>query len=158
MKKLIAATLPIGLALASSQALGRTHINTGTVCQPIAGSTCITYSQHGVGNNCSSEQTVECPLVHSFGGAPTTTQVYYVGYDRHSTANISCALQRTDSDGNVLFTSTKNTSGEAIASKMVVWLNLNQPQGFWWRLRCAIPAVEAGEFSHLTSIVMLTNE
>ena len=158
MKKLLAAVLPLGLALASSSADARTHVATGAECQPETGSTCIQFTQFGAHNICTTTQGLECPITHSYVGSQTITQFYFIGYDRHSSQNVSCTIRRTDGAGNILFSSSKNTTGESATSQLIVWLNLNQTQSAWWNMRCTLPPVEAGEFSHLSSFVTLTTE
>jgi len=158
MKKLFAAVLPLGLALVASSADARTLVATGAECQAEAGSTCVSFSQFGAQNNCSTTQNIECPITHSYSGSPTVTQFYFTGYDRHSTQNVTCTLRKVDGGGNILFSSSKNTTNEGASHQTIVWLNLNQTQGFWWNMRCSLPPVEAGEISHLTSYVWLTSE
>lgn len=158
MKKLFAAVLPLGLALAPSSADARTHVTVGSECQPDLGSTCINYSQFGAHNICGSTQALECPITHSYSGTPTITQFYYVGYDRHSTQDVSCTIRRTDGGGNILFSSSKNTTGDSASSQTIVWLSLGQTQTAWWSMRCTLPPAESGDFSHLASYVTITSE
>lgn len=158
MRKMFAAVLPLGLALVASSADAKTWVDMGQDCQPEFGSTCINYSQFGAHNVCSTTQNLECPVTHIFGGSPTITQFYFTAYDRHSTQNVTCTIRRTDGGGNILFSSSKNTINEGAGVQTITWLNLNQTQNAWWSMRCSLPPVEAGEFSHLTSYVMLTNE
>src|SRR5688572_16347422 len=158
MRKLFAAVVPLGLALVASSADARTMVVSGSACQPEAGSTCIQYSQYGAHNVCTSTQNLECPITHSYNGSPNVTQVYFTGYDRHSTQNVTCTIRRQDAGGDILFSAARSTSGEGAADQIAVWLNLTQPQGFWWSMRCSLPPAEAGEWSHLTSYVWLTTE
>ena len=163
MKKLVLATLTVGVALASSQAFARTVLIPGTVCQPIQGAQgCVEYSQYGTHNICATTITVECPLPASEPNAsphPSVYQVYYTAYDRHTTQNVSCTIQKTDTSGNSTYSATASTGGGGVGSGVqfpIVFPNVGQDG--WWRLSCTIPGVQAGWFSHVTNILLGTTE
>ena len=150
MRKLIKAVLPfatLATAFAASQADASTHLYPGVECQPIAGSTCISYDNYGVRNNCSSAQMVDCPLSASSPGS-TLSQATAIVYDRHSSDNVSCSLQISNLYGDLLYNVSRVTSGENSSHMVLSWLSVNQTFGFT-RLRCSIPAVESGEYSHV---------
>jgi hypothetical protein len=158
MKKLLLAALPIALALPASQAFGRTFVIPGTVCQPIPSSAgCIDYTQFGVHNTCGSTATVECPMASSYVGSPSVYQAYFVAYDRNTSTNVSCTLQRSDYTGAVLYSATLSTSGSS-ASAMIRTFFPNVPQSAFWRMRCTIPAVQSGQVSHITNLLLGTTE
>lgn len=166
MKKLVLTALTLGLALASSQASARTFVIPGTICGPVLGSaSCIEYGQYGAQNNCASVATVECPLPSDYANAGATNvyQTYFVAYDRNSgntsTTNVSCTLQKTDFEGTLLYTASLSTSnGGAGSGSQIRTFFPNVSQGGFWRMRCSLPAVQAGAISHLTNLLVGTNE
>lgn len=161
MNKIIGAIVPLCFALVSSQAVARTFVTPQTVCQPTSGFTgCINYDQFGAHNTCGVVATVECPLPISYPVAtPTVNTVGVFSYDRSTTTNVSCTLQRTDFAGNVLYTSTQSTAGGGPGTG--VQTNTFSPAvsaSGYWRLRCSVPAVNAGNFSHISNVYVQTSE
>jgi hypothetical protein len=164
MRKLIAFVAPLGLALFTSHSDARTFTYPQTICQPLLGSAgCIEYSQHGVHNVCSGTATVECSLPISYpsgGGGINVTSASYFAYDRHTAANVSCTLQRTDFAGTVLFTTTVNTTGGGVGSGVQSKaFTVSQSVVGYWRLRCDIPGVQtAGWVSHVSNLFLSSTE
>lgn len=163
MKVLALATLVTGTTLVSSQASARSFLIHGTVCQPVQGSGgCIEYSQYGAHNVCSSTATVECPLPidEPNSGLPNVYQLYFTGYDRNTSSDVSCFVQKSDFSGNVTYNATAATGGGGVGSGIqspIVFPNVSADG--WWRLRCTIPGVQtAGWFSHVTNIFVGTSE
>jgi len=153
MKKLLVALLPLSLAVIPSSAAGRSFVNPGALCAPAVASSasCLTYNQFGVSNGCSTTQTVECPLPVSYPGAgATVNQSFYDGYDRNSSSDVSCSLQKTDFAGNILFSSTANTSGSAAGVQQPTFSVSTSVVGYW-RLRCSIPGATGSGVSHVVS-------
>lgn len=161
MRKFIATVVPLGLALFASTSDARTFTFPQTLCQPVQGSAgCIEYGQYGAHNVCGGWATVECPLPVSYSGAQTVNASSYFAYDRHTGADVSCTLQRTDFSGAVLFTTTVNTSGGGVGSGVQLKaFTVSQSISGYWRLRCDLPGVQtAGWFSHISNIYMSSTE
>ena len=156
-RMLIGATLSLGLALVASQASARSYQFHGSVCAPIAGAQdCVDYTQFGVHNICPSPVTVECPLPISWvSSTPNVFQTYFVGYDRSTLTNLDCTLQKTDINGGVLYSATLSVTSTGPSIK-TFFPNVSQQSV--WRLRCTIPGVQGGQFSHLASMFVGTNE
>jgi hypothetical protein len=160
MKRSLLLALPFGLALLSAPASARTYMYPGAVCQAALPSQvgCIENTQFGVHNVCGSIATVECPLDSGFLGLGATVSfVSFTGYDRSTLSNVSCQVQKVNSDGGVLFTSTISTTGSGAGSQLLSTFPNISENGFW-RMRCSIPAVQAGQFSHVATLSMLTGE
>ena len=160
MKKLLlAAMLPAALGLAAPVS-ARTFYYPGTVCQPTAGAgTCIDFDQYGAHNNCSTAVSVECALPITTSGSPSVWQMYYTGYDRSTTANVNCQLQKTTAEGNVTYSTNVNTSNGGLNSGAQFPIAFpNVPADGFWRLRCSIPGLNAGQASHVTNLLLSTSE
>lgn len=164
MKMLALGTVTAAVILVSSQASARTTLVHGSVCQPVQGSGgCIEYSNYGVHNICSGTATVECPFPtdeRNSSPLPNVYQVYYTAYDRHTSSNINCTIQKVGFDGNASYSAPANTGGGGVGSGIqspIVFPNVSQDG--WWRMRCTIPGVQtAGWFSHITNILVGTDE
>jgi hypothetical protein len=163
--KLIVPALSLGLALVSSQASARTFHYPASECVPVSGSAaCVDYGQWGVGSICSTAVTVECALPITYiDNTQNVSQVTYFGYDRNSTsgANLTCTLQKRDSDGTVMNSWTLGMSTPTSAAAGVLTKNFPAPnvlQNRFWSMRCTIPGVQAGQFSHLTNFLLVSND
>lgn len=160
MKTSLLLALPFGLALLAAPASARTYVYSGVTCQAaFPGQVgCIENTQFGVHNVCGTIVPVECPLDSGFPGVgPNVTFVSFTGYDRSTLSDVSCQVQKVNSDGGVLFTSTIATTGSAAGSQLRTTFPGVSQNGFW-RMRCNLPAVQGGQFSHVTTISMLTGE
>jgi len=160
---LSALVLPLGLALTSSDALAsRSFRYPGAVCQPVQGSAgCVEYSQYGVHNTCGSTATVECALPID----TTTSTIINVDYwslalyDRNTSTNVSCTLNKVYIDGSIQYTTTLTSSGSSASNiYLTVGPGLAQNGNYTWRARCTIPAVQSGNFSHIVMTQLLTTE
>ena len=132
----------------------------GTVCRLATASlaNCAEYTQYGIQNNCSGGITVECPLpITSNAPAPGAWFATYYAYDRSTTSDVSCTIQKTDGAGVVVFQSSMNTGGGGAGSGVQNPIFSLSGQSFdgWWRLRCWLPGVQtAGWPSHITNITI----
>ena len=148
--------------LAAPAAFARAHTYSGTICQPVPASvSCIEYSQFGVNNTCSTTQTVECPLPIDYSNAATTIfNVYVVAYDRSTTSNVSCTLQKTNTDGLWTYSANATTfNGGANSSSQFINFFPNVSVDGFWHVRCTLPGVQtAGQFSHITNLLFGTND
>lgn len=162
MKRFIAAIVPLGLALIASSSDARTFTFPQTVCQPVLGSAgCIEYDNYGAHNVCGGTATVECPLSLSYptSGSFNVTSSAYFAYDRNTTSNVSCTLQRTDFSGAVLFSTTVSTSGGGPGTGLQTGtFTVSQSINGYWRMRCDIPGVQSGWVSHVSNLYMISSE
>jgi hypothetical protein len=161
MKTSLLLALPLGLTLLSAPASARFYVYSGVGCRAAVPSQvgCIESSQFGVQNACSSPVAVECPLDAGSGvDDPIVTFVSFTGYDRSTVADVSCQVQKVSADGSLLFGKTIKTEpvNGTGAQQPITFPNIGQSGS--WRMRCSIPGVQAGQFSHVTSMSMLTSE
>jgi hypothetical protein len=161
--KLFTVTMLLGVSTMMSNAAfaDRTVWVHGTACQVSSGfAGSFSYSNYGIQNDGASQITVECPLPLSTD--PTAINflqsAYITVYDRSTTANVSCSLQRSDTNGDVSFSTSVNTTGcgpgtgpqtlqFTIASYPPVYADYG-----YWRVQCTIPGVESNWHSHVTTI------
>jgi hypothetical protein len=160
--KLLGMVLPLAIALVPSSADASRHYSTsGVACEgAFAGQqSCLTRNQYGIQNICGSEVTVECPVNPSVNtaGQPVVSFFGFQGYDRNPSTDVNCDLQRIDANGGITYTANIKTSGSAAGTQGLLISPNTIVQGVW-RLRCAMPAVSSGNFSHLVSYGMVTNE
>lgn len=149
-----------GLTLFASSASARLNTYPQTLCQPLLGSlSCIEYSQYGVHNVCTGTATVECPLPTSkpSSGSINVTQAAVFAYDRNTSTNVSCSVQRTDYQGSLLYSTTLSTSGSG-SGVQAKYATFTQSHDGYWRMRCSIPAVQSGNLSHVANAYLQTSE
>lgn len=159
--KLLGLALPIAAALVANSADAARHYPTsGVACEAITGQQgCLDRAQYGIHNTCGFQVTVECPVSPSLNtsGQPIVSIFGLTGYDRSASTDVNCDLQRIDGNGNITYTANLKTTGSAAGAQGPVVSPNTIVQGAW-RLRCAMPAVSSGNFSHLVSYSMITNE
>ena len=121
-----------------------------------------TYSQYGIQNDSASEITeVDCPIPISTvsPGADVITAAYMTVYDRSTTANVSCSLQRAFGEGTVSYSVSANTAGcgPGTGPQDLHFTITGAPfADGYWRVHCTIPGAESGWVSHVTSITVTT--
>lgn len=138
----------------------RTFARHGTFCQATSS---IGYSQFGAHNTAATAQSFECPfnLSYSEGANPTVTQAFTTVYDRSTTADVVCDLQKMDFSGNPLMTVTARSIGGGPGSASQTLNYTIPPSTFvagFWRVRCTVPPPQSGAFSHVASSAMITSE
>jgi hypothetical protein len=164
MKKIMLAFLPLALVLVPAQALARAYTFPGSVCQPVASSAgCVDYSVYGVNNICAASIVVECPLSISTLNISNTTVslARYFAYDRNTTLNLSCTLERSFFSGEPVFSAVASTVGGGAGSDVqTITFTSAVGQGAtgYWHARCSIPGSQSGAFSYLSSIYIATTE
>ena len=164
MKRLAWAGFLVASALISSKASARIFTFHGTVCQPINGSIFgAEYTQFGVHNVSGAPITVECPfpLTGPTGSTPTITGASTFAYDRSTTADVSCDLQKVAFDGSLVLSINAHTTGGGPGSGfqgMSYAIPAGTLESGYWRIRCTIPAVQSGAFSHVTATFVTDSE
>jgi len=165
MKKLAFAAMILISGALSGSAFARTYTIHGTICRPIpANLSAAEYDQFGVHNISNATLTIECPLplsYHEGGTAPAVTSVQTTVYDRSTTADVGCVLEHVNLNGAVLMSLFNKTFGLGPGTGSVDLPFTPDPgadTSGLWRLRCTIPAVESGAFSHVVSAIVQTAE
>jgi len=151
---LVATTL--SFAAATAQANETEWYSHGTVCRPAtSGVTAPTYNQFGVNNVSSAPLLVECPLITTLSNAVTHIGLVRVGiYDRGATRT-TCTLRNVGIDGSVGFSQTQPSPGFNLGFQELDFSPTagNTTAGLW-EVECTIPAVNSGNFSAVTAIIM----
>lgn len=161
-QKLLITALPLVVALASASAsANRMHDQSGVGCISASGTmTNLERSQYGVHNPSSTDGlTVECPVFADAPstGAPTATVFGIDAYDRNSSLDVSCDLQRTAGNGNVTYTTHLQTSGSSAAVQGLTVLPNVSSLGIW-HLRCWLPQATSDGFSHVVNYGLVTTD
>jgi hypothetical protein len=164
-RRLTMLLLLAGSAMISADAFAATNIQWtyhGSVCRPtLSSSGCVEYSQYGIHNVCrGASVTVFCPLDLRLGGSGTVTfpnHIAVTGYDRSTSSDVSCDLQNTDANGNLLSsTISGHSTGGGPGTGPTSILNADIPtpiSQYTWYLRCSLPATpDSVWFSHITTI------
>jgi hypothetical protein len=165
MKTLAFVALILASAALSSTASARNYSIHAGICRPEPASLgTAEYDQYGVHNTSTTAKlTVECPLPLAYpesGPPPLVNEVDITVYTRNSVDNVECALEQVDIYGNILGLLINRTFNQGPGSGPIV-LPIQpyaQDASGMWRVRCTIPTVEAGWFSHVTSIFVQTSE
>jgi hypothetical protein len=160
--KLLVAALPVAIALASASAsadAGTKFSYSGIGCQSAVGaqSSCLDRTQYGTHNTCGFDVILECPVDTSFVMG-TATAFGMQAYDRNSSTDVNCDLQQVDASGNISFTANIKTSASGAGVMSPFLGSLGPLLGGAWRLRCTLPAVTGGGFSHLVSYMLNNNQ
>jgi len=128
----------------------------GNSCHSITHGLTGEYAQHGFGNNSSTQAlTVVCPVTvpdenYSEG------YIGMAGYDRHPTEILSCTMNFSSPDGNVLNTATSKTSGSDnfnVKYGNGVRVSPTSDHHILWE-SCRIPPKSGGWMSVLTSVYL----
>ena len=163
-RTLLTAILPFAVALAatSADAAGKTMLMSGVTCQAATGTqgTCLDGSVFGVNNVCATDVAVDCPIVAPFEtGAATTVGSFGINaFDRSSSSDVSCDVQKLASDGSVLYTKNLKTSGNSLPlqSQSFTPTPLSTLVSGTWKMRCIIPGVTGSGVSHVSTYSFAT--
>ena len=164
MKKLVLAALVLMSTALSGSAFARRLTFHGTMCQPVSGNTTsVDYSVFGINNTSAGTVTIECPMPISYSttAIPTIIDVAGEAYDRNTTSDVICTVQKLDAVGTVLASAvgqTHNGGPGSSAQNFGFGVVSGVAVDGYWRMRCTLPAVQSGAFCHLVSIVMNTSE
>lgn len=140
------------LTLAAGASAGDTVFH-ASVCHPQSASVSqMDYTHFGVHNASASTGWVACgagiPILATINTVTVRT------YDRNPATDVACTLTLTDLFGTSLFSQTKSTTGSGAGSQ-----GLSYSPGVGTHtltLGCSIPAVSAGNLSHVTSFRVIT--
>ncbi len=167
MKTLTLVAMILASATVSSTASARNYTIHGTICRPEPASLGnAEYDQYGVHNTSTTTTiTVECPLPLAYpesGPPPLVNEVDLRSIPGTASQDVECAVEQVDADGNIRGLLINRTFRQGPGSGPIVLPIgpgpiLKDATGML-RLRCTIPPVDSGWFSHVTSIFVQTSE
>jgi len=160
MNKLLTFALPLALTCVALPASSRVYWHTGYDCHhEIQADACISYSGVSVYNGCGSNNAVVvCPIDASYTNAPTVSQIQLVATDRNPTFDVDCTVQKVNTSGTLQYSGNMKTSGSSLTPQTKNLFPATGQGLAGWRMRCTLPALDAGNVSTVSHYFMQTSE
>ncbi|MGC4089649.1 MAG: hypothetical protein QM756_17525 [Polyangiaceae bacterium] len=103
-------------------------------------------------NSTNSERSVYCSLGYGVVSSQTPHVVDAWVYDRNPTKDIVCTAYQVGRYGNVLWTQAQQTQSSAAGPMHLTWTPPTLPDTVAMFMKCTLPRVSGGQYSHLTTI------
>jgi hypothetical protein len=154
-KSIISLALVAIAGLASTASADNRRLN-GALCNPATpvDDGRINYSVFGVHNVSGATAQVSCGGVSVVSADVSTIEA--VVYDRNPATNVSCVMRVQDAAGNQIAAAVRSSAGSGVAPQTLTFIPPVNVAGMV-HLDCSIPAVSAGNFSHVTSYRINSN-
>jgi hypothetical protein len=156
MRKSIIGSILLAIAgLATTASADNRRLN-GALCNPVTPTEAsrINYGLFGVHNVSGVTAQVSCGGVSLVGADVFTIEA--IVYDRNPATNVVCTMRVQDAAGNPIAGAVRSSAGAGAGPQILTFVPPVNAAGMV-QLDCSIPAVSAGNFSHVTSYRIASN-